>query len=664
MGVAGAFLYLDQKGITGEEVELEDIDEKIHVDDCAEQLASCLSYKLKQLGFRPGQSKLHFDGSSTIQKTKARDKRARDDVDEVQSVRSLVDKTTQAIRSLALLPTPVNRARKEKILRAAKTAMRSFKSAKVMDKGFIQALVEAMSDEWSVHVCRGEADVCIARQGQIAVATTDSDLLFHSVKSDPHDRTKFRRYKTAEILKKLTLTPDMWTVAAVVSNNDYSEHVKGCGLLTNVEIIKSIGGAKSMNKNQLLVKYCTQVKRSRKVPGLTPERFLHATSIFFSRHQDFVNEPQCDSGLDREIAEMINMVQIFKRDYNAQRQGHSPQPLAHDGQSEAGSTLSQQPQPLAHDVQTMELDEDQSEAGSTLSQQQRRPHLAFMSSNQFKITTYNKTPGAMIVDASSSPAPRRKKKKPQKRKAKTLYNPSSRRARLAQPDTSEFSTVSLDCGTLAAQVAAAIQQNEVGDDDDRASLAKTVTLMIQEMVFIGNEAMRCVQQAIACYFAEVIAEHCTLSPVDIKRRQEKFTQFSKFRNNAFFTNLLQDVFRWHDDADQSTRGRPRKETDANACIKDILGVNSAYRRALTKANKTVPFLKRTLTGGLTHFFEQCGVRLADQFQCHFLRNTAELVQRLKTENPAWVAGGEGKAVIASINIKQGTSSKHDQLSLF
>ncbi|KAF9270898.1 hypothetical protein BGZ68_004650, partial [Mortierella alpina] len=59
----------------------------------------------------------------------------------------------------------------------------------------------------------------------------------------------------------------------------------------------------------------------------------------------------------------------------------------------------------------------------------------------------------------------------------------------------------------------------------------------------------------------------------------------------------------------------------------------------------------------------CGVRLADQFQCHFLRNTAELVQRLKVENPVWVAG-EGKAVIASISIKQGTSSKHDQLSLF
>ena len=417
MGVEKAFVYLDQNGITGEEVELENITEKIQVDvlsllrayiaatrksillsvllkkardndpdvdvaqECAQQLSSCLTYKLKQLGFRPGKSKLHFDGSSTVQKTKARDKRAHDDVDEVKSVRSLVDKTTQTIRTLALSPTTVTRSSKDKVLRAAKAAMRSFKSAKVMDKGFIQALVEAMSDEWSVHVCRGEADVCIARKGHIAVATTDSDLLFHNMttifRQDPHDRTKFRRYKTAEILKKLKLTAHMWTVAAVVSNNDYSEHVRGCGLSTNVKIIKSISGARSMDKKQLLGKYCAEVKRSHKVPGLTPERFLHATSIFFSHHEDLVHEPQSASGLDQEITDMINMVQIFKRDYNARRRALSQTPAndpqamdLEDDQSEAGSSPSQQPQAIARDPQAMDVDENQSEDGSTLSQQQ------------------------------------------------------------------------------------------------------------------------------------------------------------------------------------------------------------------------------------------------------------------------------------------------------
>ncbi|KAF9555836.1 hypothetical protein EC968_008602 [Mortierella alpina] len=334
----------------------------------------------------------------------------------------------------------------------------------------------------------------------------------------------------------------------------------------------------------------------------------------------------------------------------------------------------------------MELKGDQSEAGRASDYQKHRPHLAYMSSNQFKITTYDK-PEVMNVDAAGSSAPRKKKRKTQKRKAKTLYNPSSRRIRMDEPKAGaettspewnrklnpavlidqvldkEFSTVSLDCSTLAAQVTAAIQQNEVGDGEDWTSLAKTIVSVIQEMVYIGNEAMRCVQQAVACYLADVIIEHGTLSSRDVAKRKEKFSEFCKFKNNTFFRNLLQDVFCWYDDEDRPKRGRPRKETEANASVKEILGENSAYRRALRKANKTVPNLKRSLTEGLTDVFSQCGDRLADQFQCHFLRNTAELVQRLEVENPAWVAG-EGKAIIASINIKKGTSSKHDQLSLF
>jgi hypothetical protein len=148
-------------------------------------------------------------------------------------------------------------------------------------------------------------------------------------------------------------------------------------LSTNVKIIKSISGARSMDKKQLLGKYCAEVKRSHKVPGLTPERFLHATSIFFSHHEDLVHEPQSASGLDQEITDMINMVQIFKRDYNARRRALSQTPandpqamVLDDDQSEAGSSTSQQPQTIAQDPQAMDVDEDQSEAGSTLSQQQ------------------------------------------------------------------------------------------------------------------------------------------------------------------------------------------------------------------------------------------------------------------------------------------------------
>ncbi|KAF9943984.1 hypothetical protein BGZ70_005178, partial [Mortierella alpina] len=46
-----------------------------------------------------------------------------------------------------------------------------------------------------------------------------------------------------------------------------------------------------------------------------------------------------------------------------------------------------------------------------------------------------------------------------------------------------------------------------------------------------------------------------------------------------------------------------------------------------------------------------------------LDRSAELVERLKVENPQWVSG-EGRTIIRTIDIKKGTSGVHDQLSLF
>ncbi|KAF9943983.1 hypothetical protein BGZ70_005177 [Mortierella alpina] len=227
----------------------------------------------------------------------------------------------------------------------------------------------------------------------------------------------------------------------------------------------------------------------------------------------------------------------------------------------------------------LEPDGDQAPGESALSQQTptpagetpkalKRPHERYMSSNKFKITTFDiPEAGAMQDQGTSASVVKRKKrkKKSAKRKRKTLYNPSSRRARQATSDSTtgrirmlrpstivdqalskSYCTISLDCGTLGTQVKAGLRYNEVGDEAERDGLAKTVVSLIQELVFIGNEAMRCAQQALACYFAEVIAAHPTLSPADVQERQAKFQQFSGFRNNTFFTNLLQDIFYWHD----------------------------------------------------------------------------------------------------------------------
>ncbi|KAG0201865.1 hypothetical protein BGX28_005437 [Mortierella sp. GBA30] len=137
-----------------------------------------------------------------------------------------------------------------------------------------------MTSEWDVHSCRGEADECIPwHYGDVAVATSESDFVYHGAgtffSQDPKNRSKFIRLDIDDILFKLRMIPAMWRVAAMVSNNDYSEHVRGCEFSTNIGIIKSIRGS-NMSENVLLASYCSKVAKSRGVPNLTPARFKHA----------------------------------------------------------------------------------------------------------------------------------------------------------------------------------------------------------------------------------------------------------------------------------------------------------------------------------------------------------------------------------------------------
>ncbi|KAG0214322.1 hypothetical protein BGX28_002430, partial [Mortierella sp. GBA30] len=103
-----------------------------------------------------------------------------------------------------------------------------------------------------------------------------------------------------------------------------------------------------------------------------------------------------------------------------------------------------------------------------------------MSSNMFKITTFQKPKIAALELPVSSTSAKKKIKNQRKRKRKTVYNPSSRRARQApsesdpqtfrmlRPSTivnqvlvSTFGTISMDSGKLAVQVKAALQYNSV-----------------------------------------------------------------------------------------------------------------------------------------------------------------------------------------------------------
>ncbi|KAF9915661.1 hypothetical protein BGZ65_000659, partial [Modicella reniformis] len=156
----------------------------------------------------------------------------------------------------------------------------------------------------------------------------------------------------------------------------------------------------------------------------------------------------------------------------------------------------------------------------------------------------------------------------------------------------------MDCGTLSAQLKRGLNTHDVVSTDKQEEARKEIEQVIQEMVRVGTEVTRCAQQALSLYIAKTTADFPTLENNDIANRKERLRHIGYFSDTAFFGNLMQDLFSWHD---KSRCGRPRKTTSVNDCIKDILDL---YREFLQEANSDVPCLKNTFKTGLGLFLQQ------------------------------------------------------------
>ncbi|KFH68042.1 hypothetical protein MVEG_06772 [Podila verticillata NRRL 6337] len=101
---------------------------------------------------------------------------------------------------------------------------------------------------WNVCYCRGEADVCIARQPDIeqcAVVSADSDLFLHSrvqelLRPNPHNKSQLLVFHKDDLLERLGLTESQLMVLAVVSRSDYTVNVRGYGLARNHKLIRTL----------------------------------------------------------------------------------------------------------------------------------------------------------------------------------------------------------------------------------------------------------------------------------------------------------------------------------------------------------------------------------------------------------------------------------------
>ena len=315
---------------------------------------------------------------------------------------------------------------------------------------------------------------------------------------------------------------------------------------------------------------------------------------------------------------------------------------------------------------------------STTGPRPTRAHKRLMPSNIYKAKPYTKT---TETAPESTVAPRKKvaKKKKEKKAPKAALAPCSRenrkdlitnkapsRTNKRNPMTvvqdklsAKYMTIAMDCGTLSRRVKEGLETNFVDlDTEERGVVAKAIVSTIREMVYIGTETTRMIFQAIACYEAKVMTEYPATEAEDSNKRKEAFRQFDFLENNAFFANLMSDLFFWHD---QSRRqGRPKGDTPANRCVSEII---AHYRTVLETAGKTVPPLKRQLTGGLGTFFQLAGQRMADVVQSHYRKHNLELLSRVKQFNEGWYFG-EGSSIIDSVDKVKGTSDTYGQVTLF
>ncbi|KAF9576056.1 hypothetical protein EC968_000616, partial [Mortierella alpina] len=136
MGIDRFHPFLEDEGITGEEVDVASLDNIIQVDVLAilgaymsatsksiwisenlkaarkgsqqspealqrtriESLSRCVIFKLREAGFRPSHCVLHFDGAATSQKERARQERLSEAEDSVRLTKKAIQRTMAVIQ--------------------------------------------------------------------------------------------------------------------------------------------------------------------------------------------------------------------------------------------------------------------------------------------------------------------------------------------------------------------------------------------------------------------------------------------------------------------------------------------------------------------------------------------------------------------------------------
>ncbi|KAF8921780.1 hypothetical protein BGZ58_003858, partial [Dissophora ornata] len=382
-----------------------------------------------------------------------------------------------------------------------------------------QAFAKYMREkEWNVVECLTEADLTIGlecKPGDIVVSR-DSDMLMYMCVETiwrPISRDRFLVYDVASVLATLRFSRVQFTVLGIVSKNDYNHNIPSLGSATNYKIIKDLGGedAATMVKRYLahdqvarkntikeaftasqrvfvdLLQTPLQTSPLPPSPTQTAATYDSLQDKFGCLSQQYSqNQKELQEARKAEKSEFTGAkVQRHKarQEFNRYRTIDGPPIYEADGPSEAHPALPRTRTPR------------QRPRYSVKQRTQRKQHEPPEVMKQYKWKPWTKLPeNPLDPDAGAL-----KKKEPKKKERETKpkqVSATTGKADLVQAMEWEHPTVTLDVGTVSANLGRALGESELVPEINRC---------LQDVVRIASDIKRLGQQLIGRFIDSLFA---------------------------------------------------------------------------------------------------------------------------------------------------------------
>ncbi|KAF9558374.1 hypothetical protein EC968_007111 [Mortierella alpina] len=296
---------------------------------------------------------------------------------------------------------------------------------------------------WTVVQCATEADLTIAQTCKSAdiVVSRDSDMLYYaSVRTiwRPISKGRILVYDVNGVMATLGINQAQLTVLGVVSHNDYNRSIPSLGSVSNYGIVKELT---EQDPKALLGKYLgherVMIKNTNQEnfdASRRPQRKFQALSDMYSLRQEELRKTrQAEKSASTDVVERLQGSRS-----NSIRYGTVDRPQMH----EASSISEGQPALPRTRIPPHKR------RYSFKKRTPRKEHLAPAAMIQYTWKPWTKAPENPLISNSKASA---KKKKKKKKELKPITSTTGKRDLLFAM-VREHPTVTLDLGTLQANV--------------------------------------------------------------------------------------------------------------------------------------------------------------------------------------------------------------------